>query len=64
MGTKFVTFGVTGVVDAAPAKGDKVARALVVQANFANGMITRLTETGPSWSLRKWKCFPRVVMTT
>ena len=33
-------FGISDlVVDAAPVKGDKVARALAVQANFANGMV-------------------------
>jgi hypothetical protein len=47
------------VVDAAPVKGDKVARALAVQANFANGMIYAPDRVWSELVITEMEVFPK-----
>jgi predicted phage terminase large subunit-like protein len=53
-------FGISDfVVDAAPVKGDKVARALAVQANFANGMVYAPDRVWSEMVIMEMEVFPK-----
>jgi predicted phage terminase large subunit-like protein len=53
-------FGISDlVVDAAPVKRDKVARALAVQANFANGMIYAPDRQWAELVITEMEVFPK-----